>query len=205
MVQPEKTEERVENETVEPKQNTNGRSARSNIAMPSDELEILSIGLFLAGFKDERQYISQRLKLERFRSFYGIGPKAMLEMYKDLCANGGKIKDISTFFLAMNWLRLYDSVCCCWSFLIRYSVELSDCIISTDYVFSGVDVERTAAFESQLEMGSMVFFVSLSYDFSIEQKSFQNTQNTFRTSHHDNMSLLSFRCSSRRPVPHHRS
>ena len=42
--------------------------------------DILSFGLFLVGFGSIRQHVSERLNLERFRSHFGVGPKAIVKV-----------------------------------------------------------------------------------------------------------------------------
>ena len=68
---------------------------------------ILSKGLSLVGFPRSRQKVRHGLNGERFRSFYGVGPKAVTSILKDL---ENKVDmEVSHFFMTLNWLRLYDT------------------------------------------------------------------------------------------------
>jgi hypothetical protein len=68
---------------------------------------ILSKGLSLVGFPSSRQKVRHSLNVERFRSFYGVGPKAATAILKDLEKKAEM--EISHFFMTLNWLRLYDT------------------------------------------------------------------------------------------------
>jgi hypothetical protein len=77
---------------------------------PENAKDMLSIGLLLVGFHFSRQDVSHTLNVDRFRSFYGISPEAMLQMYRDLIEHSKENGiNVSKFFMAMNWLRLYDT------------------------------------------------------------------------------------------------
>jgi hypothetical protein len=73
-----------------------------------DEQEVLSLGLDLVGFPAFRQRVDHDLKIRRFRAFFGIGPKAMKALFDDLYNILPEI-DSTTFFLTINWLKLYDT------------------------------------------------------------------------------------------------
>ena len=46
--------------------------------------DMLYEGLLLAGFSRDRQNVSTKTNLERFRAGYGIGPKALAAVFSDL-------------------------------------------------------------------------------------------------------------------------
>jgi DDE superfamily endonuclease len=73
-----------------------------------DEDEILALGLSFVGFPEFRQRVANALNKRRFRSFFGVSPKALSNLYADLCNICPSI-NVSTFFTAINWLKLYDS------------------------------------------------------------------------------------------------
>lgn len=71
---------------------------------------ILSIGLSLVGFGEERQCVSTRLNNERFRSHFGIGPKAIVAAFKDLQKyNPSENLEVEHFLMALCWLKIYDT------------------------------------------------------------------------------------------------
>ena len=52
---------------------------------------ILSTGLALVGFNPKRQQVRAALNVERFRAFYGVSPKAIAEVHKDLIEQMGTL------------------------------------------------------------------------------------------------------------------
>lgn len=72
------------------------------------EQHVLAEGLRLGGFPGERQNVRFHLNRDRFRSLYGVSPKAIQVCSNDLSAKGFKI-DLVDLLMAINWLRLYDT------------------------------------------------------------------------------------------------
>jgi hypothetical protein len=68
----------------------------------------LVLGLSLVGFGAGRQKVRTALNIKRFRAHFGIGPKAVAAMWKDLKASYAKAKK-EDFFLFLNWLKGYDT------------------------------------------------------------------------------------------------
>lgn len=77
------------------------------------EEEMMSFGLALAGFPGRRQNVRHELNLSRFRSFYGVSPKAIAKMFNSLVSADAikSTKSMTTIdaLIAINWLRLYDT------------------------------------------------------------------------------------------------
>jgi hypothetical protein len=71
-----------------------------------DQTEMLHVGLTLVGF-EKRLDGSEGIKMRRFRSHFGAGPKALASMYSDLLQTEQIAS--ATFLMALNWLRLYDN------------------------------------------------------------------------------------------------
>ena len=71
---------------------------------------VLSVGLAKAGFKKKRQNrVRYELNIDRFKAFYGVGPKIVRIIFDDIRGDEfpqAKLKDI---LLAFNWLKLYDT------------------------------------------------------------------------------------------------
>lgn len=72
------------------------------------EAAILKHGLCFVGFPSERQNVRLSFNRDRFRAFYGVSPKAVQAVIKDL-AEIDLSFPLSDFLMALNWLRLYDN------------------------------------------------------------------------------------------------
>ena len=74
---------------------------------------ILSFGLGIVGFGPARQHVSDDLNIKRFRSHFGIGPKAILSIAKDLHIDlkdkKGHHNELKFLMMALCWLKLYDT------------------------------------------------------------------------------------------------
>jgi hypothetical protein len=71
-----------------------------------EEDKMLSFGLSLVGFdRTTRRTICRELQLRRFRAFFGVGPKALACLYRDLSAQMMAI-DPQYFLMTINWLKL---------------------------------------------------------------------------------------------------
>lgn len=74
-----------------------------------DEKAMLRWGLSLVGFPNFRQVgVSDATNTRRFRAHFGVGAKALSKLYADLATIMPKI-DIKDFFLALSWLKLYET------------------------------------------------------------------------------------------------
>jgi hypothetical protein len=73
-----------------------------------DSNSLLELGLSLVGFSCDRQKVAEKLNLRRFRSFFGVGPKALAALYSDLQQTPQQ-PGLVEFLLSVNWLKLYDS------------------------------------------------------------------------------------------------
>jgi hypothetical protein len=74
-----------------------------------DEDKMLSFGLSLVGFdQTTRQTVCRELQLQRFCAFFGVGPKALACLYRDLSAQMMAI-DPQYFLMTINWLKLYNT------------------------------------------------------------------------------------------------
>jgi hypothetical protein len=73
-----------------------------------DEKSMQSWGLTLVGFAQFRQGVCDETNTRRFRAYFGVGPKALSELYSDLATLMPKI-DIKEFFLTLSWLKLYET------------------------------------------------------------------------------------------------
>ena len=62
----------------------------------------------LPGFTEKKQQrVRHSLNVERFKSHYGVGPKTVRALYKDLKKDFPSIK-LRYYMLTLNWLKLYD-------------------------------------------------------------------------------------------------
>jgi hypothetical protein len=99
----------------EPDNNAPPQPARPPVAPPPrrqflDEDEMLSFGLSLVGFDQTTgRTVCRELQLRRFRAFFGVGPKALACLYRDLSAQMIAAIDPQYFLMTINWLKLYDT------------------------------------------------------------------------------------------------
>jgi len=73
----------------------------------STRASILSFGLSLVGFDLDRQDCREELSIRRFRSHYGIGPKAVQALVNDMLRYQKKSINMTALFIALYWLKLY--------------------------------------------------------------------------------------------------
>ena len=72
--------------------------------------DILSFGLFLVGFGFIWQHGSKKLNLERFRSHFGVSPKAIVKVLNDLEIKHHKRNEyVEHVMMALCWLKLYET------------------------------------------------------------------------------------------------
>jgi hypothetical protein len=94
------------NGSARDRERTNGRKSRSRGQGPA----ILSLGLSLAGFDLKRQKCSEKKRLRRFRSHYGVGPDAIAALLSDLKRlQPEKTHNVSSLFMTILWLKLYET------------------------------------------------------------------------------------------------
>ena len=74
-----------------------------------DEAELLSLGLSLAGFCLSRQNVCARTNMERFKAHYAVGPLTIRALLIDLKEEHHSLINEKDFFMALNWLKLYDT------------------------------------------------------------------------------------------------
>ena len=62
----------------------------------SDEMNakaVMSFGLEMVGFGEKRQNVQDKLNMQRFRSHFGVGPEAIVDIFSDI--KHGKKRDDS--------------------------------------------------------------------------------------------------------------
>lgn len=74
----------------------------------SNRARLLSVGLELVGFGQNRQKCSEDLCMRRFRAHYGIGPNAIRKLIRDMKQHQHFTPNEKYLFMALSWLRLYD-------------------------------------------------------------------------------------------------
>ena len=72
------------------------------------EANILKDGLAFVGFPGDRQNCRLSLKRDRFRAHYGVSPKSVQAVLKDLKDIGHEFP-LKQFLMTLCWLRLYDT------------------------------------------------------------------------------------------------
>lgn len=65
---------------------------------------LMASALAKVGFAGKRQDVRLALNLQRFRAFFGVGPKALAALFNDLID-----RNETDFLITMNWLKLYDT------------------------------------------------------------------------------------------------
>ena len=74
---------------------------------------VMSYGLNAAGFVGARQNVSDKLKMKRFRSHFGIGPSAIIAMVKDLNTDTNNKKNnknmLKHIMMTLCWFKLYET------------------------------------------------------------------------------------------------
>jgi hypothetical protein len=66
---------------------------------------VMSFGLEMVGFGAKRQKVRDTLNMQRFRSHFGIGPEAII----DLIADMKRDTLLSHLMMALCWLKLYET------------------------------------------------------------------------------------------------
>lgn len=98
-------------------ENNNASESKSNdssvddddaaINIPS-ESEILSFGLLEVGITEQRQgRVRHCRNVEKFKSHYGVGPKTVWALYKDLKKEFPTMR-LKYYLLTLNWFKSYD-------------------------------------------------------------------------------------------------
>jgi len=73
------------------------------------EDEVLRYGLEFVGFdKSRRKKVAEEKNIERFRSFFGVGHKAVTALIEDF-PNKDKVFNLQHLFLALNVAKTYDT------------------------------------------------------------------------------------------------
>ena len=76
------------------------------------DVKILAFGLTLVGFDSSRQQVTEDKNIRQFRGHYGVGPKAIAALIKDLKPDSGKAwgdKELRKLFIGICWLKLYET------------------------------------------------------------------------------------------------
>jgi hypothetical protein len=70
---------------------------------------IMSYGLHIAGFS--KQNVAEKLNMQRFRSHFGVGPKAIVAILNDLPnqEHGQEQKKVERLMMTLCWLKLYET------------------------------------------------------------------------------------------------
>jgi len=90
------------------KKNHNNRSSLQH-GTPNSST-ILALGLSYAGFGEGRQGCSEKVCRRRFRAHYGVSPKAVNALIKDLKKHQpNQHLDVKSLFMAISWMKLYDT------------------------------------------------------------------------------------------------
>jgi hypothetical protein len=74
-----------------------------------DADSIMSYGLHVAGFS--KQNVAEKLNMQRFRSHFGISPKAIVAILNDLPnqKNEQEQKKVECLLMTLSWLKLYET------------------------------------------------------------------------------------------------
>jgi len=73
-----------------------------------NEGTILSFGLSLVGIP-KWQTCCARLKMRRFRSHFGVGPRAIVALVSDMKRTQNKPINLTYLFVAISWLKIYET------------------------------------------------------------------------------------------------
>ena len=71
---------------------------------------VMSFGLEMVGFGEKRQNVQDKLNMQRFRSHFGVGPEAIVDIIADI--KHGKKRDNTLFshlMMTLCWLKLYET------------------------------------------------------------------------------------------------
>ena len=69
---------------------------------------IMSLGLEMVGFGAKRQNVRDKLNMQRFRSHFGVGPEAIVDIIADM-KNGKRDTLLSHLMMTLCWLKLYET------------------------------------------------------------------------------------------------
>ncbi len=70
-----------------------------------DVKSVMSFGLDMVGFGAKRQTVQDSLNMQRFRAHFGVGPKAIVAMLKDLSSK----QNVEHIMITLCWLKLYKT------------------------------------------------------------------------------------------------
>ena len=88
--------------------NNGGQGPTPKLFIFSEE-EVLRYGLEFVGFDElRRKKVEEEKNVERFRSFFGVGHKAVTALIKDF-PNKDKVFNLQHLFLALNFAKTYDT------------------------------------------------------------------------------------------------
>jgi len=72
------------------------------------DVEVLSVGLYYAGFDKSRPSMNLDTNICRFKASYGINPKAVCAMFADIKEKYPS-QNLTDVLMTMNWVKLYNS------------------------------------------------------------------------------------------------
>ena len=73
-----------------------------------DGKSVMSFGLDMVGFGAKRQNVRDTLNMQRFRSHFGIGPEAIIDVIAGM-TNGKRDTLLKDLMMTLCWLKLYET------------------------------------------------------------------------------------------------
>ena len=86
------------------KQNAIATKIKVRYPLNLNTTSVMSYGLQIVGFEIGRQDVAEELRMKRFRSHFGIGPKAIIAILKDTTDI-----DLEKLLMTLCWLKLYET------------------------------------------------------------------------------------------------
>ncbi len=69
---------------------------------------VMSFGLAMVGFGAKRQNVQDTLIMQHFRSHFGIGPEAFIDIIAEM-TNGKRDTLLKDLIMTLCWLKLYET------------------------------------------------------------------------------------------------
>ena len=79
-------------------------NTKIKVTYPFTTQSVMSYGLQIVGFGMKRQDVAKELQMKRFRSHFGVGPKAIIAILRD-----AKDVNIENLLMTLCWLKLYET------------------------------------------------------------------------------------------------
>ncbi len=112
---------------------------------------IMSLGLVMVGFGAKRQNVRDKLNMQRFRSHFGIGPEAIIDIIADM-KNGKRDTLLSHLMMTLCWLNLYKTehvMSGRWGFgeefcrdTVKHIAARLQCLKAKKFIFGPFDSKR---------------------------------------------------------------